>query len=202
MSRFIRATRVFAALAVVVSTLTFSATAASAHEGRSVGPYHLDVGFVTEPAYAGQPNGLHLEVSDTRSDKPVEGLEQTLKADVSFGGLAPLPLIVTPRFEQPGVYSGQFIPTKPGTYIFHLTGKIGSLDIDEKFESGPNRFDDVTGQSALQYPDKVPGGSDLGRTLTDLRSAVDQLRILLIAGVAAAVAIAIALPIALNRRRA
>ena len=196
-----RVIRILAALAVVVSTIVFSAGIARAHEDRTVGPYHLDVGFATEPAYAGQPNALYLEVADTRDDKPVEGLEKTLKAEVSFGGLAPLPLTIAPRFGQPGVYTGHFIPTKPGTYIFHLTGKIGTQDIDEKFESGPNRFSDVTGQGALQYPEKVPGGSDLGRSLADLRSDIDRLRILVIAGVTVAIVVAIAVPLALQRRR-
>lgn len=198
MSRIIR---VLATLAVIAATLTVVATPASAHEDRAVGPYHLDVGFATEPAYAGQPNALYLEVTDTRDDKPVEGLEKTLKAEVRFGGLAPLPLTITPRFGQPGVYTGQFIPTKPGSYTFHLTGKIGTQDVDEKFESGPNRFNDVTGPGALQYPEKVPGGSDLGRSLADLRSDIDQLRTLVIAGVAAAIVIAVVVPLALQRRR-
>ncbi|HEY8657220.1 MAG TPA: hypothetical protein VIN34_10855 [Candidatus Limnocylindria bacterium] len=196
-----RSIRVLAALAVIAAALAAVAAPASAHEDRTVGPYRLDVGFATEPAYAGQPNALYLEVTDTRDDKPVEGLEKTLKAEVSFGGLAALPLTLTPRFGQPGVYAGQFIPTKPGSYIFHLTGKIGTQDIDEKFESGPSRFNDVTGPGALQYPEKVPGGSDLGRTLSDLRSDIDQLRLLAIAGVAVAIAIAIAVPLALSRRR-
>lgn len=202
MSRLTRLARTAAALAVISSSLVLSAIAASAHEDRTVGPYHLDVGFSTEPAYAGLPNGMHLEVTDTRTDRPVEGLEKTLTATVIFGGLAPLALTLTPRFGQPGVYSGQFIPTKPGTYRYHLTGKIGTLDIDETFESGPGRFDDVQSQSTLQYPDKVPGGSDLGRTLTDLRSELDGLRILVIAGIAVAIAGAIAIPLALSRRSA
>lgn len=200
MSRITPIVRMLATLAVIVSMLAFSATAVSAHERRTVGPYQLVVGFLTEPAYAGQPNGLDLRVTDTRANnQPVEGVEKTLKADVSFGGLTPLPLTITARFGQAGAYAGQFVPTKPGTYIYHLTGKIGTQDIDEKFESGPNRFGDVEGLSALQYPDKVPGGSDLGGTLADLRSGIDQLRILIIAGVAVAVAIAIAFPLALDR---
>ena len=202
MSRIIHIARVMAALTVVISSLVLSATAASAHEDRTVGPYHLDVGFMAEPVYAGQPNGLYLEVTDTRTDRPVEGLEKTLTATVTFGGLAPLPLTLTARFGQPGVYSGQFIPTKPGTYSYHLTGKIGTQDIDEKFESGPGRFNDVQAQTALQYPDKVPGGSDLGRALADLRSELDQLRILVIASIAVAIISAIALPLILSRRPA
>lgn len=197
MSRSIRA---LAALAVIVFTLALSTTSAAAHERRTVGQYQLVVGFLTEPAYAGQPNGLDLRVSDTRTNQPVEGLEKTLKAEVTYGGLAPLALTITARFGQAGAYGGQFVPTKSGTYIFHLTGKIGTQDIDEKFESGPNRFSDVEGLGALQYPDKVPGGSDLARSLADLRSDTDRLRVLVIGGVLLAIAIAIGVPLALRRR--
>lgn len=197
-----RGIRALAALAVIVSTLALSATVAAAHDRRTVGAYQLVVGFLSEPGYSGQPNGLDLRVTDTRTSQPVEGLEKTLKAEVSFGGLAALPLTVTARFGQAGAYGGQFVPTKPGTYIFHISGKIGTQDVDEKFESGPNRFNDIEGLGALQYPDKVPGGSDLGKVLADLRSENDQLRLLVIAGVAVAIAIAIAVPIALHRRRA
>lgn len=198
----IRSLGALAALAVIISTLAFSASVADAHERRTVGSYQLVVGFLTEPAYSGQPNGLDLRVTDTRTTQPVEGLEKTLKADVTFGGLAALPLTVTARFGQTGAYAGQFVPTKPGTYIFHITGKIGTQDIDERFESGPNRFNDIEALGALQYPDKVPGGSDLGKALADLRSESDQLRLLVIAGVAVAIGIAIAAPIVLGRRRA
>lgn len=197
-----RSLRALATLAVIVLTLTFSATVADAHERRTVGSYQLVVGFLTEPGYSGQPNGLDLRVTDTRTTQPVEGLEKTLKAEVTFGGLAALPLTVSARFGQAGAYGGQFVPTKPGTYIFHISGKIGTQDIDERFESGPNRFNDIEGLGALQYPDKVPGGSDLAKALADLRSENDQLRLLVIAGVAVAVVIAIGAPIVLGRRHA
>lgn len=197
-----RSLRALATLGVIILTLTFSATVADAHERRTVGSYQLVVGFLTEPGYSGQPNGLDLRVTDTRTSQPVEGLEKTLRAEVSFGGLAAFPLTVTARFGQAGAYGGQFVPTKPGTYIFHISGKIGTQDIDERFESGPNRFNDIEGLGALQYPDKVPGGSDLGKALADLRSENDQLRLLMIAGVAVAIVIAVGVPIVLGRRRA
>lgn len=196
-----RSIRAIAVLVAVVASLALAGTDALGHDRRTVGAYQLVVGFLTEPAYAGQPNGLDLRVTDTRSNQPVEGLEKTLKADVRVGGLAPLPLTLAVRFGQAGAYAGQFVPTKPGTYIFHVTGKIGTQDVDEQFESGPNRFNDVEGLGALQYPDKVPGGSDLGRSLGDLRADIDQLRILATLGVALALAVAVGLPLVLARRR-
>src|SRR5213080_3797882 len=127
-----------AALAVVVGSLGFFASPAAAHERRAVGPYTLVVGWIVEPAYVGQINALDLTVTETASTKAVEGLEKTLKADlVAGGGAAVMPLTVAARFGLPGKYQGQVIPTKVGDYTFHITGTVGTMTIDEKFESGP-----------------------------------------------------------------
>jgi plastocyanin len=37
--------------------------AASAHEGREVGEFELTVGFLSEPAYEGEPNGVSLRIA-------------------------------------------------------------------------------------------------------------------------------------------
>src|SRR5213076_244595 len=87
------------------------------------------------------------------------------------GGLAPLALTLTARFGTPGAYDGTFMPTVAGTYTFHIKGKIDTQNVDEKFESGPGRFDDVDSATALQYPVKVPTGDELSRRLDDLRVA-------------------------------
>jgi hypothetical protein len=180
-----RIASLIAATLVVATSLIAFEGAAAAHERRTVGPYQLVVGFLAEPAFAGESNGLDLRVSDTRVTpaKAVEGLEKTLTIDVQAGGLTPLPLALTARFGTPGAYNGYFVPTAKGTYIFHVRGKIESLDIDEKFESGPGRFNDVESTTDLQYPTKVPTADDLTRRLSDLQGTVDQTRILALAAV-------------------
>jgi hypothetical protein len=200
MNRFFMLT---AATVVVVTSLIAFAGTAAAHERRTVGPYQFVVGFVSEPAFAGTPNSLDLRITDTRVTpaKAVEGLEKTLTADVQAGGLAPLPLTVKARFGAPGAYNGYFVPTAPGTYIFHIKGKIDTLDLDEKFESGPGRFNDVESTTALQYPTKVPTGDDLSKQLGDLKSGVDQTRLLSAAAVVIGI-IALGAAIAMSRRRA
>ena len=162
---------------VAVSLLLFSGTA-YAHERRTVGPYQFVVGWLTEPAYVGQLNSLDLRVTDTRSGQPVSGLEKTLTADVSAGGLAPFKLEVSARFGTAGAYNGDVMPTVVGTYTFHLVGKIDTTTIDEKFTSGPNTFGDIENTAALQYPTKVPVADDLARKLDAISSGVDQTRLL------------------------
>ena len=167
---------------VAASLLCFSGTA-YAHETRTVGAYQLQVGWLDEPALVGQLNSLELRVTDTRTNKPVTGLEKTLTADVSAGGLAPFKLELSATDED-GVYNGWVIPTVTGAYTFHLVGKIGTQTTDEKFSSGPNTFGDVEDITALQYPVKVPVADDLAKQLSAAKDAADQSRGLAVAGVA------------------
>ena len=145
-------------LALVVTLLSLDI--AMAHERRTLGKYQLVVGFLNEPAYLNQMNGIDLRVTNTETNKPVEGLEKTVKAEVIVGGKT-LAVNLASRFGQPGAYAGYFMPTKPGAYIFHFVGDIEGLKFDEKFESGPGRFGEVEDTAALQFPEKLadPSGA-------------------------------------------
>jgi hypothetical protein len=177
-----RAVSATAAIAVVVMSLIFTGSPAAAHERRTVGPYQLVVGFLGEPAFAGQANAVDLRVSDTRSNnKPVEGLESTVSVEIFSGGLgSSLKLPLRTRFGNPGAYAADFVPTKAGAYRFVFRGKIESTELNETFESGPGRFEDVESTTAIQYPQKVPAASDLAQKLGDLQASADQDRILAI----------------------
>ena len=70
-----------AVLGAALAALT--AGTALAHEEREVGDYSFVVGFIDEPVFAGQKSGLEFFVS--RGEEPVEGLEETLEAEVIFG---------------------------------------------------------------------------------------------------------------------
>lgn len=121
-----------------------------AHESRSAGKYTVIVGFVNEPAFNGAMNGLDLRV--TKDGKPVEGLEQTLKAEVSHKDSAkPLALTLRKRYKQPGVYAGYFLPEKPGAYTFHVTGTLEGRPFDQTFKPGKG-FHDVEDSAPLRFP--------------------------------------------------
>ena len=147
---------------------------ASAHERRALanGKYEVVVGFLNEPAYNGQLNGLDFRVADKTQktpdgkDKPVEGLEQTLKAQVLAQGKT-MDLTLRARFGQPGNYAAYFEPTVAGQYIFRVYGQIEGQNIDERFESGPGRFNDVESLAPLQFPEKV------GTVPADLQARLD-----------------------------
>ena len=162
-----------AAAAVVVSSFAVNTNIALGHEHRAVGPYTFVVGWIAEPAYVNAANGLSLDVTETSSSKPVEGLATTLQAEVIVGGGAKkLSLDLATDEETPGHYAGSFIPTKTGDYIFHIFGTAGSTKIDERFESGPNTFDGVVSTDPLQFPDRVPANADLAARLDSLQTLV------------------------------
>ena len=187
MSRVVTALAALAAIALI--PLTF-ATMADAHERRNVGPYQLVVGWLLEPAFAGDMNAAFLRVTDTRATppKPVEGLDETLRVEIFHAGLGtPLKLGFRDIHGQPGSYAADFVPTKEGAYTFRIVGKIETLDIDERFESGPGRFDEVESPAALQYPERVPVGADLTRRLDQLERELGSTRGFALAAIALSV---------------
>jgi hypothetical protein len=141
--------------------------AALAHERRQVGPYTFVVGFVSEPALLGQPNGVDLRISKTEGGTPVEGAEKTLKVAVAFGGGQPKEFPLRTRFGMPGAYTADLIPTKAGSYLFTFTGTIEGTQVNQRFESGPGRFNDVEDTAKLQFPEAVPPVTQLTASLKE-----------------------------------
>ena len=122
----------------------------SAHETRTVADdYKFVVGFVIEPAIAGEVNGVLLEV--TTGDQPVEGLSDTLQAQIIYGDQTK-DVTLTPSFDAPGTYTSTFIPTAPGDYTFRFHGQIDGVDVDETFTSSPEGFDSVAPRSEFEFP--------------------------------------------------
>jgi len=164
-------------------------TTALAHERRPVaGRYQLVVGFLTEPAISGQMNGIDLRVTSSGDSRPVEGLEKTLKAEIGEGGARTMPLELQARFGQPGSYVAYFIPTREGRYGFHLSGAIDGAAVDESFESGPGRFDDVRSAQQLQFPDKLPDAGTAAAQVESARAEAALARTLALVGLAVGLA--------------
>jgi hypothetical protein len=60
-----------------------------------------------------------------------------------------------------GAYTADLFPTKTGTWSFRFYGNLEGTPIDEKFESGPGRFNDVQSKADLQFPAKQPSIGEL-----------------------------------------
>ncbi len=171
-----------ASIALALALTLLASGVVLAHENRAVGKYRVTVGFVTEPALMGQPNAIDFRVVVSDTQKPVEGLEKTVKAEVIFGGRT-LPVALASRFGQHGAYAGYFIPTKAGTYIFHFTGQIEDTKFDEKFESGPGRFNDVQDTTEMQFPEKAPAAGDTAAQLKAAQDAASSAQTLAYVGI-------------------
>lgn len=142
-----------------------------AHERREVGKYTFVVGWNEEPALEGLTNAVFVRVTETSSNKAIEGLESTLRVAVSYGGSVTTyePALRAVR-GTPGSYTADIVPTRAGDYTFRLSGKVEGTEIDQRFESGPGRFNPITAQSDLQFPEKVSSPLELSR---QSRAAID-----------------------------
>jgi len=140
-----------------------AASPAFAHEARTVDGVDMEVGWGTEPAYAGETNSVQLLLS--HGGQPVTDLGDTLKVEVSFGDQThefPIePFFEPGEFGTPGDYRAFLIPTRAGTYSFHLSGTIEGHRIDETFTSGPKTFDDVSDPQSVQFPVQDPSTGEL-----------------------------------------
>jgi hypothetical protein len=150
MHRFVRLLASVGLALLLAATFAFPG---GAHEHRTVADdtYDLTIGFLDEPAYVNHKNGLSLRVVTVDGEEPVEGLADTLEAEVIYGDES-MELELEPVFNDPGHYRAIFFPTATGTYSFHITGEIEGNEIDETFESGPETFSDVEPIEPLQFP--------------------------------------------------
>jgi hypothetical protein len=187
-------------LAAAVATLLalVAAGPVAAHEERDVGGYQFVVGFIGEPVYVGQKSGLELMVS--HNDQPVEGLADSLRAEV-INGDARRDLPLSPRFGVPGWYQSYFFPTVAGPYTFHVTGTLpdGSA-VDESFTSSPDGFNEVQDAVVGQFPERLPSTAELAASAKQGADAAAMVPIAVGLGVVALVAALAALGLALAGR--
>ncbi|MSP14355.1 MAG: hypothetical protein EXR62_15560 [Chloroflexi bacterium] len=182
MFRKIKLHKVAAVLAALLLTALFTGVA-FAHDHRDVGKYTLTVGWTVEPAFEGQKNGIDFRVAQGSGNdaKPVEGLEKTVKVQVTYGGKnVDLPL--TPVFGKPGAYTADIMPTRAGTYTFHFTGKIVDQNIDEKFVSG-DHFDNVDAATGIMFPETNPSAQDMSSQLAQAQADAAAARTLGLIGI-------------------
>lgn len=170
-----------------------------AHEVREVGELTFVVGFLDEPVYSGQKSGLELRV--TRGEEPVEGLEETLQAAVSFDDrVRELPL--SPVFDEAGAYRSVFVPTAAGQYTFRIFGTVDGQEFDESFTSGPDTFSEVQDVAGGQFPVVLPAAGDTARDAEAGAAAAGTATLALVIGGAGLVAGLVAIGLSVARRRA
>ena len=157
-------------LGLVSALLLASPPAVEAHETREIadGQYQIVIGFMNEPVFAGDKSGLEFWVyqlggaatpaagAEASDDEvvgpPVEGLEETLQAEVIYEDQT-MDLPLTAIWDEPGGYYSVFFPSaSEGDYSFRIFGTIDGTDIDETFTSGPETFGPVEDPEPLRFP--------------------------------------------------
>jgi hypothetical protein len=158
--------------AVPVLFIAATAAPASAHVLKTVGPYHLLIGFGNEPTYAGAQNSVFLLLTNAKTGAPIvdEGLGDTLKVQVGFGTqtkLLPLVSSFDPDSGQgtKGVYNAYFVPTVPGDYTFHFSGSIHTTKVNITVKSSPTTFDSAHDPTAIEFPQQAPSNLQLAQRL-------------------------------------
>ncbi len=143
-------------IAMLILMLAILAPAGFAHQRRTVADKYVFVaGFVNEPAFNGEMNGVDLKVT-TKDEQPIEKLEETLKVKVKKeGNEFVLALPFRKLHKQPGKYAAYFLPAEPGKYIFYITGTIEGNAIDETFEPGEGSYHEVDDSAPLRFPSKM-----------------------------------------------
>ncbi len=159
---------IIAAAAASLAAVPF-ATWAAAHEGRSVDDLEMVVGFGTEPAYAGYPNGVQLILSH-RDGGPVTDLRSgDLGVEVKFGDATKEvdlePFFEVGEFGEPGDYRAWFVPTRPGAYTFTFSGRVDGQQVNESFTSGPDTFSEVANPAAEEFPVQDPTNGELAERI-------------------------------------
>lgn len=152
---------VYVLLALAVMTaLLVSPGSVKAHGHTEVGDYELTIGFRSEPAYQGEPNGLDLQVVNHATGEPVTGLEDSLQVEIIFGS-SRKELRLQPQFGREGAYTAYLLPTEPGDYTWHIFGTIGDTPVDVSMTSSPTTFSSVEPKSAFAFPSNEPAGVEL-----------------------------------------
>lgn len=164
-------------LILMLTVLVYSP--ASAHEGREVGDYTIEIGWREEPAYTGLMNGPEITITrhggeeehdeaeatpeaegehtDEGGDDHAEentgviGLDDTLQIEVTFGPASRV-LNLRPVSDEPGHYTANLIPMRPGDYTFRVFGTIEGVEIDETFSASDGQFSTVEPIEDIQFP--------------------------------------------------
>ena len=156
-----RTMRLFTAASLLAMfALFFSAAPALAHGHTEVGDYELVIGFRSEPAYQGEPNGLDLRVTNHETKQPVTGLEDKIRAEIIFGA-SRREVEIRPQFGQEGAYTADVLPTEAGDYTWHIWGDLGGTPLDVSMTSSPDTFNPVQPKGNVAFPEPEPTAAEL-----------------------------------------
>jgi hypothetical protein len=127
---------------------------ASAHIIKKFGDIQVQVGWSNEPPLTGLLNNVIIDVNQTsgKTQTPVINALANMNILVKYGGVTKsLDFLPSPTTD--GLYNGQIIPTRVGSYYLLLNGTIQS----QKIPPSQLPLDLVESSQKLNFPDT--GGS-------------------------------------------
>src|SRR5919205_3665516 len=123
-----------------------------AHITKNFGNIQIEVGWSNEPPLVGELNNVIVQANQTsgkNTQTPIINALANMDIEVRYGGVTK-PLDFVPSEETEGMYNGQMIPTRPGTYSLVMNGTIQNQKISAEIT-----LDLVESTQKLNFPDSV-----------------------------------------------
>lgn len=131
------------------------------HQIDSVGDYRVEIGWINEPAFSKETNGIEFYISELDKTLPPEeqqfdptkgivDLEDDLKIELVFKG-EKIKLPVFNDHNVKGKYYTLVDPTVPGYYQLNILGKINDTVVSKSLH--PPKVDD---RSFIEFPKSSP----------------------------------------------
>jgi hypothetical protein len=140
----------------------FNTKTAYAHITKNFGNIQVEIGWSNEPPLVGLLNNAIVQVNQTsgkNTQTPVINALANMDIDAKYGGVTK-PLDFVPSEDTEGLYNGQLIPTRPGTYSLVLNGTIQNQKINAEIP-----LDLVESTQKLNFPDAGgPSSGGIGTT--------------------------------------
>jgi hypothetical protein len=139
---------------------------------QTVGTIQLSIGWGDESAFAGSRNSIDVFVADN-TGAPVAGPMNTLNVEVTFGDRR-LRLPLLPVERQPGMYRAWIVPSRAGSYAFHISGRLKGEAIDITSACSEQTFQCVMESGEVQFPEKDPTSAQLSETVGHSQVRIQQ----------------------------
>lgn len=148
---------------MLLGVIALSASAGvDAHDRKSAGPLELVIGWGDEPAFAGSRNSVVVSLSER--GVPVKVAAGSLSVEITFGSER-MTLPLEPAAGRPHEFRAWLVPTRAGTYTFHVTGTVNQQAVDVTTTCSDGTFHCVTDATDIQFPAKDPSVAQLAARL-------------------------------------
>lgn len=170
-------------LAAALLSSTVLPPAVAAHGHLEVGEFGISIGWINEPTFVGQPNGIAVFIDRHDTEEPVTDLTaRDLSVIVSTAGQDSAALPLEPGFSleggfgTPGSYEAELTPTTPGEYTIHIVGTIHGTAVDVSMTSGEDTFSGVRSSREIEFPVQNPTMADVATRLDRLDARIQEIQ--------------------------